>query len=58
MKFVDVKNDVAFHKIFGNGNKTEALISFLNAVFFHRVAKVSKRVTPIGKHDRQVDIFH
>lgn len=31
MKFVDVKNDVAFHKIFGNANKTEVLISFLNA---------------------------
>lgn len=33
MKFVDVKNDVAFHKIFGNANKTITLISFLNAVF-------------------------
>ena len=32
MKFVDVKNDVAFHKIFGNANKTITLISFLNAV--------------------------
>ncbi len=32
MKFVDVKNDVAFHRIFGNANKTVALISFLNAV--------------------------
>jgi predicted transposase/invertase (TIGR01784 family) len=32
MKFVDVKNDVAFRKIFGNENKKEALISFLNAV--------------------------
>jgi predicted transposase/invertase (TIGR01784 family) len=30
MKFVDVKNDVAFHKIFAN--KTETLISFLNSV--------------------------
>lgn len=34
MKFVDVKNDVAFHKIFGNANKTVSLISFLNAVLF------------------------
>ncbi len=34
MKFVDVKNDVAFHKIFGNANKTVTLISFLNAVLF------------------------
>ena len=32
MKFVDVKNDVAFHKIFGNAHKTVTLISFLNAV--------------------------
>jgi predicted transposase/invertase (TIGR01784 family) len=34
MKFVDVKNDVAFHKIFGNANKTVTLISFLNAVLY------------------------
>lgn len=32
MKFVDVKNDVAFRKIFGNENKKIILISFLNAV--------------------------
>lgn len=32
MTFVDVKNDVAFHKIFGNDNKKVILISFLNAV--------------------------
>jgi predicted transposase/invertase (TIGR01784 family) len=32
MRFVDVKNDVAFRKIFGNDKKTEILISFLNAV--------------------------
>jgi predicted transposase/invertase (TIGR01784 family) len=32
MKFVDVKNDVAFRKIFGNENKKEILLSFLNAV--------------------------
>jgi predicted transposase/invertase (TIGR01784 family) len=32
MKFLDVKNDVAFRKIFGNENKKEVLISFLNAV--------------------------
>ncbi len=31
MKFVDVKNDVAFRKIFGNEKKTNILISFLNA---------------------------
>ncbi len=32
MQFVDVKNDVAFRKIFGNENKKIILISFLNAV--------------------------
>jgi predicted transposase/invertase (TIGR01784 family) len=32
MKFVDIKNDVAFRKILGNENRKEVLISFLNAV--------------------------
>ena len=32
MKFVDVTNDVAFRKIFGNENKKASLISFLNSV--------------------------
>lgn len=32
MKFVDVKNDIAFRKIFGNEKKTNIVISFLNAV--------------------------
>jgi predicted transposase/invertase (TIGR01784 family) len=32
VKFADVKNDIAFRKIFGNENKKEVLISFLNAV--------------------------
>jgi predicted transposase/invertase (TIGR01784 family) len=32
MKFVDIKNDIAFRKIFGNDNKKIILISFLNAV--------------------------
>jgi predicted transposase/invertase (TIGR01784 family) len=32
MKFVDVTNDIAFRKIFGNENRKEVLISFLNAV--------------------------
>jgi len=30
MKFVDIKNDIAFRKIFGNENKKEILISFFN----------------------------
>ena len=32
MKFVDVTNDIAFRKIFGNDTKKKSLISFLNAV--------------------------
>ena len=32
MKFVDPKNDLAFKKIFGDNNKTEILISLLNAL--------------------------
>jgi len=32
VKFADVKNDIAFRKIFGNENKKEVLISFLNAI--------------------------
>lgn len=32
MQFADVKNDIAFRKIFGNENRKEVLISFLNAV--------------------------
>ena len=44
MKFVDIKNDVAFRKIFGNENRKEVLISFLNAVLLlqenHRIVTV------------------
>lgn len=44
MKFVDIKNDVAFRKIFGNENRKEVLISFLNAVLLlqenHRIITV------------------
>lgn len=32
MKFVDVKNDIAFRKIFGNEKRTKIIISFLNAI--------------------------
>lgn len=32
MRFVDVTNDIAFRKIFGNENKKKSLVSFLNAV--------------------------
>ncbi|MES0336760.1 MAG: Rpn family recombination-promoting nuclease/putative transposase [Candidatus Magnetobacterium sp. LHC-1] len=36
MRFVDVKSDIAFKKIFGNERKKEILISFLNAVLYLR----------------------
>ncbi|MBF0344158.1 MAG: Rpn family recombination-promoting nuclease/putative transposase [Nitrospirae bacterium] len=32
MQFVDIRSDIAFKKVFGNENKKEILISFLNAV--------------------------
>jgi predicted transposase/invertase (TIGR01784 family) len=45
MKFADVKNDVAFRKIFGNQKKSIVLISFLNAVLdlegSNRIVKVT-----------------
>jgi len=48
MKFVDVKNDIAFRKIFGNENKKEILISFLNAVL----------ELPRGKKIKHVEILN
>jgi len=36
MEFADVKNDIAFRKIFGNENRKETLVSFLNAVLDFR----------------------
>jgi predicted transposase/invertase (TIGR01784 family) len=44
MKFVDIKNDVAFRKIFGNENRKEVLVSFLNAILLlqnnHKIVSV------------------
>ena len=45
MKFVDIKNDIAFRKIFGNDKKTEILISFLNAVMHLEGDKRIKAIT-------------
>ncbi len=43
MKFVDVKNDIAFRKVFGNENRKESLISFLNAVLdFHGDQRITE----------------
>ncbi len=44
MKFVDVTNDIAFRKIFGNENKKNALISFLNAVLDFSEKKIISEV--------------
>jgi len=44
MKFVDIKNDIAFRKIFGNENKKEILISFLNAVLELPKGKKIKKI--------------
>ncbi len=44
MNFVDIKNDIAFRKIFGNDKKTEIIISFLNAVLELPNGKRIKRV--------------
>ena len=44
MKFVDIKNDIAFRKIFGNENKKEILISFLNAILELPKGKKIKKI--------------
>src|ERR1700712_5002541 len=48
MRFVDITNDIAFRKIFGNENKKISLISFLNAVINF----------PEGKKVVEVDILN
>ena len=45
MKFVDVKTDIAFKKIFGDENHTEILIGFLNAVLDLNGNKRIKTIT-------------
>lgn len=45
MKFADPKNDLAFKKIFGDENKTEILISFLNSILDFKYNKLIKKVT-------------
>lgn len=45
MKFVDVRNDVAFHKIFGDANRSASLISFLNAIMRLEGQERIKKVT-------------
>jgi len=45
MKFADPTNDMAFKKIFGDENKTEVLISFLNSILDFKNNKLIKFVT-------------
>ena len=49
-QFVDVTNDVAFRKIFGNENKTLIIISFLNAVLKFEGDKRIKEVTIVNPY--------
>lgn len=50
MKFVDVTNDIAFRKIFGNENRKEILISFLNAVLAFEEGKKILDVTILNPY--------
>ncbi len=50
MRFVDVKNDVAFRKIFGNEKKTYILISFLNAVLKLEGSQIIKEIKFINPY--------
>lgn len=50
MKFVNVKNDIAFRKIFGNEKKTKIIISFLNAVLRLEGKQRIKEVTIINPY--------
>jgi len=50
MKFVDIKNDIAFRKIFGNQKKSIVLISFLNAVLDLEGLNRIKKVTIINPY--------
>jgi len=45
LKFADPKNDLAFKKIFGNENKKEILISFLNSALDFKDEKTIVSVT-------------
>ncbi len=50
MKFVDVKNDIAFRKIFGNEKKTKIIISFLNAILKLKKLDIIVDVTIINPY--------
>ena len=50
MKFADPKNDIAFKKIFGDENKTEVLISFLNSILDFKNTKQIKSLTILNPY--------
>ena len=50
MKFADPKNDIAFKKIFGDENKTEVLISFLNSILEFKDTKQIKSLTILNPY--------
>ena len=50
MNFADVKNDIAFRKIFGDENKKEVLISFLNAVLGLQGKECIKSITILNPY--------
>ena len=50
MKFADPKNDIAFKKIFGDENKTEVLISFLNSILDFKDTKQIKSLTIVNPY--------
>jgi len=50
MKFADPKNDIAFKKIFGDENKTEVLISFLNSILEFKNTKQIKSLTIVNPY--------
>jgi len=57
MKFADIKNDIAFRKIFGNENKKEILISLLNAVLGYTGDKKIVSITLLNPFQLP-DILH
>jgi len=50
MRFADPKNDVAFKKIFGDENKTEVLISFLNSILDFKGTKQIQSLTILNPY--------
>jgi predicted transposase/invertase (TIGR01784 family) len=50
MKFVNPTNDIAFKKIFGNSQKKEILISFLNAILAFEGSKMIKGINLVNPY--------